>query len=116
MKIEQLRRKLNTQYKQLGTWEGVANLWSTPTAPVSRALIHKIARQGFEPTKPHYRHIFGLPSLIPAPACELCGQVHTTKRCTTQIAQQRETRRLFDLSKKEILYKLAYREELSNNE
>jgi hypothetical protein len=47
---------------------------------ISHGVIQR-ALKGQFPKSPHKRLALGLPTLIPAPACTKCGQVHTTKRC-----------------------------------
>lgn len=48
---------------------------------VSKAMIFRIARRGYEPKRPDIRRNLGLPAMVPAPVCDECGALHLQKNC-----------------------------------
>ena len=74
--IDSIRRKLQKAYQKLHNWRAVGADFA-----ITSGMAFRIAVQNYEPKSPHIRHILGLPTLIPAPACTKCGQVHVSKRC-----------------------------------
>lgn len=95
--LDRLRSDLNSK-KALGyTWRKIAAFYG-----VSPGLIQLIAVKGYDPKKPHNRHLLGLPVLLPAPACPTCGKVHT-RNCS------RPTRWL-DMSITRVRWALDHRE------
>jgi hypothetical protein len=77
MDIDKLAKRLQKEYKKMGTWNAVAEYYR-----LTKPLVWRIANRHYEPKKPYIRHRLGLPALVPAPVCLKCGQVHITKRCT----------------------------------
>lgn len=71
-----VRHNIQKSYKKLHNWRKVGAEFG-----VTSGMAFRIATQDYEPKSPHVRHILGLPTLIPAPACGKCGQVHVSKRC-----------------------------------
>ena len=75
-----VRRDLQRSYvshKGVDGWRGVAGDFG-----ISKPMAYRIAVDGYEPKDPHIRAALGLPTFVPAPACQKCGDVHISKRCT----------------------------------
>ena len=77
--------RLKYDYGLLHSWRKVA-LLGHYTKPDGKQIhyrtLYRWAVEGIEPKNAIERCTLGLPALIPAPACRVCGEVHTTKRCT----------------------------------
>lgn len=86
MDIDTLRRKLQKAHKTKRTGP-CGELLKTSWADVGKDLglpggtAYRIATSDYEPKRPDIRFRLGLPTLIPAPACTKCGQLHVSKRC-----------------------------------
>jgi len=86
MNIRTLRRKLQKAHKTklVGprgellrkSWANVGKEFGLPGG-----TAYRIATSDYEPKRPDIRFHLGLPTLLPAPACAKCGQVHVSKRC-----------------------------------
>ncbi len=65
---------------------------------ISGGMAYRMVNEGYEPKDPHIRVKLGLPAMVPAPACPVCGEVHVSSRCPMQAAERRKrSARLFDL-------------------
>ena len=51
---------------------------------VSHAVIQRICK-GIEPKTPAIRAALGLTTMLPAPACPKCNEVHVTSRCPHEL-------------------------------
>lgn len=86
MNIGTLRRKLQKAHKMRRVGPRGEHL-KTSWATVGRAFgipggtAHRIATSDYEPKRPSIRFRLGLPTLVPAPVCSQCGQLHVSKRC-----------------------------------
>ena len=74
--LDKASKHINSLYRQFGTWRKVAAIVGLPVGTVWNVA------HGHDPKDIHTRAVLRLPALIPAPACRVCGEVHTTKRCT----------------------------------
>jgi len=79
---------------------------------VNHADIQRIL-QGRGPMEAKKRLAFGLPALIPVPACPKCGEGHVTKRCTAN--QPTRHRDLFSLPVSVLRRMLEERVEYTEN-
>jgi hypothetical protein len=74
--IDNLRKDILETYARIGNWRAVGTSFAIPARTAWR-----IATSDYEPKRPDIRFHLGLPTLIPAPACVKCGQVHISRRC-----------------------------------
>jgi hypothetical protein len=74
--IDLLAKKMRSEHKRLDSWRETGKAFR-----ISGGMAYRIAKEKYEPKNPHIRHVLGLPALIPAPACPVCGDVHVSKRC-----------------------------------
>lgn len=78
---------------------------------ISGGMAFRMAVQNYEPKEAKIRVKLGLPTMVPAPACPICGQVHVSKRCTAKAAARRY-RDLWDLPVKVLRKMLEERDEI----
>jgi len=82
--LDKLQERLKTLHNSNMNWRTISALpeFRLPSGePIAPGTLCSIAK-GRDPKNPHVRAVLHLPALIPAPACRVCGEVHTTKRCT----------------------------------
>lgn len=90
MQLDTVCQKARNLHKNGLNWRAVGAKMG-----ITGGMAYRLANEpGYEPKSPHYRHVLGLPALIPAPACMKCGQVHVTKRCTNGTARRTTPRRV----------------------
>jgi len=103
-----LGREVKKAYKRLGNWRAVGD-----ELGISGGMAYRIAVDGYEPKDAHIRLKLGLPALVPAPVCPVCGVVHVARRCPRASGDaQRAKMRLFDLPVGVLKKMLENREEL----
>ena len=103
--IGDIRRELRKAHRKLHNWRAVGREWD-----LNCGMAYRIAVDGYEPKDARIRVKLGLPAMVPAPVCRLCGVVHVSKRCTAKAA--RRPRDLWDLPVGELRRMLEERMEL----
>jgi hypothetical protein len=102
--IGAVRRNVRKAYKRLKTWRAAGAEFE-----ITGGMAYRIAVDGYEPKDPKIRVKLGLAAMVPAPVCEVCGEVHVSKRCTVR---RKKPSKLFDMSKEALRKALEEREEL----
>ena len=92
-------------YRRLGNWRAVGREFG-----ISGGMAFRMAMQKYEPKKAAIRVKLGLPAIVLASACEVCGGVHVSKRCTVKAAARRY-RDLWDVPVRELRKMIEGREE-----
>jgi len=87
--IGDIRHELRKAHRKLHTWRAVGREWD-----LNCGMAYRIAMDGYEPKDAKIRVKLGLPAMVMAPVCKVCGVVHVSKRCTAKMA--RRTRDLSD--------------------
>jgi len=87
MTIEQLRERIQKEHKIKKSWRKVGALFG-----ITGAMAFRIAKRGYEPKSSKIRYKLGLPALVEVVPCYKCGDVHTTKRCTSNGNKPRNRR------------------------
>jgi len=75
LKIRKARTSPRGEHSRT-TWKDVGDEFGIPGG-----TAHRIATSDYEPKRPVIRFRLGLPTLVPAPVCSQCGQLHVSKRC-----------------------------------
>ena len=75
--------------RRLKTWRATAKFFG-----ISGGMAWRIGVTGYEPKETKIRTKLQLPSLVPAPVCLKCGQVHVTKKCTANNGNGHRPRRV----------------------
>lgn len=101
-------RKLKAEYRRLGRWQSVADIYQVNPAVVWR-LVNE---ENYEPKGYDERRRLGLDVFAPAPVCPKCGVVHVTKRCTKKPAQVAD---LFAMPADELRWRMEHREEINDH-
>jgi hypothetical protein len=100
--LDKVREALNSLYAIHKSWRYVGTIVGLPAG-----TVHGIAVLGRVPKKEKTCKILGLPTLKPAPACPVCGIVHT-RHCRKTY----QGKDLFSYDPKELLKMLENREEI----
>jgi len=87
MTIEQLRERIQKEHKIKKSWRKVGAVFG-----ITGAMAFRIAKRGYEPKSSKIRYKLGLPALVEVVPCYKCGDVHTTKRCTSNGNKPRNRR------------------------
>lgn len=103
--IKEYQSAFIASYAERKSWEKVAE----PYPGLHRSMARMIAN-GYQPGK-KIRAVLRLNPLLPAPVCSVCGEVHTTKRCTKRAAEYKD---LFATPQSDLLRQLVNREEMKD--
>lgn len=85
---DELRKRLLSEYKRCylrGGWKEVSKKYG-----VAPGTLCSIAKGNYLPKDPEICRKLNLRVTAPAPVCMVCGEVHTTKRCTKVKRQARD--------------------------
>jgi len=108
MKLDTVRRKIRTKYRQRGSWRKLAKDYNK----VSWIVLWRLANDmDYEPKGAAIREELDLSPYrkrLPAPVCVKCGVVHVSQKCPAN----RRWRDLFDMPGKGLRGKLGNREEV----
>lgn len=100
---DKARERLKAIKNTLGLpWREIAKM--AEFQPIPFGTLERFATTCYEPKRPEWRRILGLPSFAPAPVCPKCGVVHVTKRCTAGSGSRRRKRITVTLSDDAIAY------------
>jgi len=77
--IGDIRRELRKAHRKLHTWRAVGREWD-----LNCGMAYRIAMDRYEPKDARIRVKLGLPAMVMAPVCRVCGVVHVSKRCTAR--------------------------------
>jgi len=105
--IHEVVKNLTQAYLRDGTWSAVGRKFG-----ITAGTAHRIVMRGYEPKSAHIRAKLGLPVFLLAPACPVCGSVHTTKRCTKRRIKSHVT--LLDIPVSDLRWMLEHREDVIN--
>ena len=69
--IGTVRREMKKAYKKAKNWRAVGAQFG-----VGPGMAWRIVKQDYEPHEAQIRVRLGLPAMVQAPACPICGKVH----------------------------------------